>query len=145
MKYPLLIICVFLLIGCGFNPRAAFDRLGFTEDSFLHGRIIDQNGQAEWQSLSKEDIRAIVTEMKRIRPARTAVVEPRFRIALFTDSSEETPNLQIFLDTTGEGYFRTAPGREIMFYSRHAESTMEAITTNPEPEGAGLPPLRGVP
>lgn len=132
MRLCVIMVSLFLMAGCGDNPGAAFQRMGFTEETVLAGRLMDQSGDGHWRALSREEIEVIVREMKFIRSARTAVVEPRYRIELFTNEVEDQASLQVFVDTTGEGYFRKVPGREIMFYSGNFPEVLQAlgISTN---------------
>ncbi len=139
MKPLIILSLVAFFLGCSVRPGPAFSRLQITEETVSHTRISVQDEGDGWEVFQRvihdEDIRKILNQMKRVRPARTAVVFPQYKIEFYTSESYESPRVEIFLDSTGEGYFRTKPGSERMFYSIAAFRVLEEIHERPEPSG----------
>ena len=77
--------------------------------------------------LSPIEREALFQEMQKIEPARTEVVEPRFVLSLLTGSSFASQQVRVFIDESGEGYFKKGNGEPVMFYSDTLFLTLRSI------------------
>lgn len=128
MKSILAALLCFILTSCSGSPSQAFEATGFNGRSVMMGTLFDQQTNQRF-SPTKVECDALLEEMGKIQPARTAVVEPRFVLRLFTGSSLQSQKIEVFVDETGEGYFRHGTSQPVMFYSATLFNSLKAIDT----------------
>ncbi len=117
MGVHLQVLIYSLLTHCTPTPSSIFANAGFDERSILSAQLKHTGGDTAARPLSPSELAAVLKELHRINPAKTAVVEPRFAITLLTGSSLESQKMDILIDNSGEGYFRHGRKGEVMFYT----------------------------
>ena len=117
MKISFLLIIALSISGCTASPAKAFLGESFTLKSVITTMILDQQSSKTPKNAQKQTTEKIISEMQRILPPRTAVVEPCYVISLFTGSAFNSQKMTICMDETGEGYFFKGSGKKVFFYS----------------------------
>jgi hypothetical protein len=127
----LLIAAFIFLLGltsCSTPPSETFVATGFNERTVMASTLLDHtNGQRF--DLAKGELLQVLKEARKIQSARAAIVEPRYVLCLLTGSSFQSQKLDLFVDPTGEGYFRHGTKQPVMFYSPTLYRSLNEVAT----------------
>ena len=126
MKQLIAALICFLLTSCSTPPSQVFESTGFTENTVLFVSLIDRKNDQRFP-LSPIEREQFFLELQKIEPARTEVVDPRFVVSLLTGSSFESQQIIVFVDESGEGYFKQGSGEPVMFYSDTLFYTLQSV------------------
>ena len=133
MKPLIAALICFLLTSCSTPPSKVFESTGFNDNSVLGVSLIDRRNNQRFP-LSPIERGQFFQELQKLEPARTEVVEPRFVVSLLTGSSFESQQMRVFVDESGDGYFKQGSGEPVMFYSDTLFDTLLSIESHSNSE-----------